>query len=172
MQTKLKEIDLFEEKEKRLNTESELARLPFLLNFLKEKLLIYKMQRAGKIMTDGLRTYSKISSLKEIRENKELVSYLGTDGSFKPALKLIEKTKPEDKVALVSKSIKNLGGDDFVESYKYRRKDMDEGQEQNNLWRKSNGIMGELVEKSWVNPNSYITLSQIKRPESYQYALV
>lgn len=146
--------------------------MPVLLKFLREKLLHYKMQRASKIMNDGLRTFTKISSLKEIRENSELVSYLGSDGSFKPALKLIEKRKAQDRVALASKNIKDLGGKYFEASYKWRRRDIDENQEQNNLWRSSNIIMTDLVEKNWLHKNSYMTLRQINRPEPYQYTLL
>lgn len=171
MQTKLKEISLFEEKEKKLSDESELSRLPILVSFLKEKLLLFKLRRACNLMKDGVRTFSKVAALKMLGENKKLVGYMESDGSFKPAMKKLETHKAQDKVVLVSENIKKLNNRYFEESYKLKKKELDQDQELNDLWRNSNMIINDLVERSWQTADDYKAYRPIVKPELYQYTL-
>lgn len=148
----------------------ELSRLPFLVEFLQEKLKVFKLQMVFKTMKEGVKTFAKIAALKERKEAQELVQHLGDDGSFKPVYKVITgEEQDSNRMANFSSKMNTLNEfyfpkDDDFGLYAVQN---DPEQEQNDIWRQANQIMEEIVDKEWVygrKTNQAVFYRQIQKP--------
>ena len=144
----------------------EYSKLPFLVGFLTDKLNQSRVKQAQKVISEGIRVFTKIADLKDRRAAVILKRTVGEDNSFKPPLLQMGQTLSAEKAMIIRQRYKQMSSKYFSQeenSFTASNKCPDLMQEQNDIWRDAHFLMMEMSERNWITKESLKTLKPIEK---------